>query len=84
MKKMLNPRKVGPRRAEMSARYGEETSILDWLERLVCSGASGRPAGSDHRRETSGRLRHLRQTGLAPQLQALKSGRNPWKFRTAV
>jgi hypothetical protein len=24
--------------AEMAARYGAETSVLDWRERLVCSG----------------------------------------------
>jgi hypothetical protein len=31
-----------------------------------------------------GRLRHLRQIGLGPQLKSLKSGRNPGKFHSAV
>jgi hypothetical protein len=67
----------------MAARYGAETPVLDWRERLVCSGASS-PGGSDHRRETSGRLRHLRQIRPAPQLKAPESRRNPGKFHTAV
>jgi hypothetical protein len=30
------------------------------------------------------RWRHLRQSGLAPQLEEFKSGRNPGRFQTAV
>jgi hypothetical protein len=29
--------RVEPGPAEMAARYGGETSVLDWRERLVCS-----------------------------------------------
>jgi hypothetical protein len=28
--------------AEMATRYGAETSVLDWRERLVCSRCGGR------------------------------------------
>ena len=28
--------------AEMAARYGADTSVLDWRERLVCSECGGR------------------------------------------
>jgi hypothetical protein len=30
--------------AEMAARYGAETSVLDWRERLVCSRGGSRQA----------------------------------------
>jgi hypothetical protein len=33
---------VEPDPAEMAARYGAETPVLDWRERLVCSGCGGR------------------------------------------
>jgi len=33
---------VEPDPAEMAARYGAETSVLDWRERLVCSRCGGR------------------------------------------
>jgi hypothetical protein len=36
------------------------------------------PAGSDHRRETSGRLRHLRQIGPTPQVGAPREPQKPW------
>jgi hypothetical protein len=74
---------VEPDPAEMARQYSSETADLDWCERPVCSGASG-PAGPDHRRETSGRLRHLREIGPTPQLEAPKSRRNPGKFHSAV
>jgi hypothetical protein len=35
---------VEPDPAEMAARYGADTSVLDWHERLVCS-KCGAPAG---------------------------------------
>lgn len=35
---------VEPDPAEMAARYGAETSVLDWRERLVCSRCGGRQA----------------------------------------
>jgi hypothetical protein len=34
---------VEPDPAEMSTRYGADTSVLDWRERLACSAASGAP-----------------------------------------
>ena len=34
---------VEPDPAEMAARYGANTSVLDWRKRLVCSGCGGRP-----------------------------------------
>jgi hypothetical protein len=71
---------VEPNPAEIAARYGADTPVLDWRERRVCSRVSG-PAGSDHRRETFGRLRHLRQIGLAPQVTALKSRKDPASFK---
>jgi hypothetical protein len=74
---------VEPEAAEMAERYCADTSVLDWCKRLVCSGANG-PAGSDCRRETFGRLRHLRQIGPAPHLSAPESGRKPEKFHSAV
>jgi hypothetical protein len=33
---------VEPDPAEMAARYGADTSVLDWRERLVCSQCGGR------------------------------------------
>ena len=33
---------VEPDPAEMAARYGAETSVLEWRERLVCSRCGGR------------------------------------------
>jgi hypothetical protein len=33
---------VEPDPAEMATRYGAETSVLDWQERLVCSRCGGR------------------------------------------
>jgi hypothetical protein len=33
---------VEPDPAEMVARYGAETSVLDWRDRLVCSQCGGR------------------------------------------
>jgi hypothetical protein len=33
---------VEPDPAEMAARYGADTSVLDWRERLVCSGCGSR------------------------------------------
>jgi hypothetical protein len=33
---------VEPYPAEMAARYGAETPVLDWRERLVCSRCGGR------------------------------------------
>jgi hypothetical protein len=33
---------VEPNPAEMAARYGAETPVLDWRERLVCSRCSSR------------------------------------------
>ena len=33
---------VEPDPGEMAARYGAETSVLDWGERLVCSKCGGR------------------------------------------
>jgi hypothetical protein len=35
---------VEPDPAEMCARYGADTSVLDWRERLVCSRCGGREA----------------------------------------
>jgi hypothetical protein len=35
---------VEPDLAEMAARYGSETSVLDWREKLVCSKCGGRQA----------------------------------------
>ena len=35
---------VEPDPAEMAARYGAETSVLDWREKLVCSRSGGRQA----------------------------------------
>ena len=35
-------RQVEPDPAEMASRYGAETSVLDWRERLVCSRCGGR------------------------------------------
>jgi hypothetical protein len=35
---------VEPDPAEMAARYGAATSVLDWRERLVCSKCGGRQA----------------------------------------
>jgi hypothetical protein len=32
---------VEPDPAEMAARYGADTSVLDWRERLVCSKCGG-------------------------------------------
>jgi hypothetical protein len=40
---------VEPDPAEMAARYGADTPVLDWRERRVCSSGSG-PVGSDRRR----------------------------------
>jgi hypothetical protein len=36
--------KVEPDPAEMAARYGAETPVLDWGERLVCSRGGGQRA----------------------------------------
>ena len=36
------PAGLGTDPAEMAARYGAETSVLDWRERLVCSRCGGR------------------------------------------
>jgi hypothetical protein len=33
---------VEPDPAEMAARYGAETSVVDWRDRLVCSGCGSR------------------------------------------
>jgi Zn finger protein HypA/HybF involved in hydrogenase expression len=33
---------VKPDAAEMAARYGASTSVLDWRERLACSGCGSR------------------------------------------
>jgi hypothetical protein len=33
---------VEPNPAEMAARYGADTSVLDWRKRLVCSGCGSR------------------------------------------
>jgi len=35
---------VEPDPAEMAARYGADTSVLDWREKLVCSQCGGRQA----------------------------------------
>jgi hypothetical protein len=35
---------VEPDPAEMAARYGADTSVLDWRDRLVCSKCGGRQA----------------------------------------
>jgi hypothetical protein len=35
---------VEPDPAEMAARYGADTSVLDWREKLVCSKCGGRQA----------------------------------------
>jgi hypothetical protein len=35
---------VEPAPAEMAARYGVDTSVLDWRERVVCSRCGGRQA----------------------------------------
>ena len=35
---------VEPDPNEMATRYGAETYVLDWRERLVCSRCGGRPA----------------------------------------
>jgi hypothetical protein len=35
---------VEPDPAEMAARYGADTSVLDWREKLVCSRCGGREA----------------------------------------
>jgi hypothetical protein len=35
---------VEPDPAEMAVRYGADTSVLDWRERLVCSKCGGRQA----------------------------------------
>jgi hypothetical protein len=35
---------VEPDPAEMAARYGANTSVLDWRDRLVCSRCGGRQA----------------------------------------
>jgi hypothetical protein len=35
---------VEPDPAEMAFRYGADTSVLDWRERLVCSRCGGRHA----------------------------------------
>jgi hypothetical protein len=37
-------RQVEPDPAEMAARYGADTSVLDWRERLVCSKCRERQA----------------------------------------
>ena len=34
--------RVEPDPAEMAARYGAETSVLEWRDRLVCSRCGGR------------------------------------------
>jgi hypothetical protein len=33
---------IEPDPAEMTARYGADTSVLDWRDRLVCSRCGGR------------------------------------------
>jgi len=33
---------VEPDPAEMAARYGDSTTVLDWRDRLVCSRCGGR------------------------------------------
>jgi hypothetical protein len=38
------PASVEPDPAEMAARYGAETTVPDWRERLVCPKRSGRRA----------------------------------------
>ncbi|HKM69993.1 MAG TPA: hypothetical protein VJX94_08010 [Stellaceae bacterium] len=35
---------VEPDPAEMAARYGAETPVLDWREKLICSKCGGRQA----------------------------------------
>jgi hypothetical protein len=35
---------IEPDPAEMAQRYGADTSVLDWRERLVCSKCGGRQA----------------------------------------
>jgi hypothetical protein len=35
---------VEPDPAEMATRYGAETAVLDWRQRLVCSQCGGRQA----------------------------------------
>jgi hypothetical protein len=35
-------RQVEPDPAELAARYGADTSVLDWHKRLVCSRCGGR------------------------------------------
>ena len=37
-------RRVEPDPAEMAARYGADTPVLDWRERLVCSKCGSREA----------------------------------------
>jgi hypothetical protein len=36
--------RVEPDPGEMATRYGAETPVLDWRERLMCSGCGGRQA----------------------------------------
>jgi hypothetical protein len=36
---------IEPEAAEMAQRYGADTSVLDWRERLVSSRCGGRQAG---------------------------------------
>ena len=36
--------RVEPDPAEMAARYGADTTVLDWREKLVCSRCGGRQA----------------------------------------
>jgi len=48
---------VEPDPAEMAARYGAETPVLDWRERLVCSrcgGAAGRYGGKRNQAAVAG------------------------------
>jgi hypothetical protein len=37
-------RQVEPDPAEMAVRYGADTTVLDWREKLVCSRCGGRQA----------------------------------------
>jgi hypothetical protein len=66
---------IEPDLAEITARYGANPSVLDWRERLVVPGASG-PAGSDFRRETSGRSLPTRE-GRSPSAVGAANRRSP-------
>jgi len=53
---------VKPDRAEMAARYGAETPVLDWRERLVCSKCDSRQVDM----VVSGTKRRQRQPSHEP------------------